>query len=471
MTKVYDGICSLNAEVRAGTTARSLVERVLARVSAAPELNAVVALREPEALREADAFDADSSPSKFNAPLAGIPIFVKDNEDVAGLKTTYGSLVFDSQPAATTDSLVVSRLKKAGAIVAGKTNVPEFCIEGYTANGLFGATLNPWNLEFSPGGSSGGSAAALAAGLIPLATATDGAGSARIPASFCGLFGLKPSNGVIGREAPPEWIDFSTPGIMSPYARDLEIVYDVLAGPTAGDMNAIPCRLPAANAAASQITKVFATISTKASYAQDAEVMRLFVDAVQAFADIFGVTVTYLDPGEPFSDANSFTPDDDWYTMAAAEHVAFLTEKGIDLNDATKLMSKSTLSFLDSGARVTTAEYLAAKRRLFNYTRTMDELLPGDSILLTPTVPVAGYAPDHGDELLAAENYASPIHNMSGHPALNVPAGRFSSGLPFGMQVTGARWSDRSLIEIAKIWQQNYDFTSIAPGYEPFGRA
>ena len=168
-----------------------------------PPLNAVISVRE-QAVDEARALDERIGAGDDPGPLAGVPLLVKDMEDVQGVPTTYGSTVFaDASPAAA-DGLIPRRLKAAGAIVVGKTNQPEFAFAGFTDNLLYGATRNPWNVEASPGGSSGGSAAAMAAGMAPIATATDGGGSIRIPAGCCGLVGLKPTNGMIGREPVPE---------------------------------------------------------------------------------------------------------------------------------------------------------------------------------------------------------------------------------------------------------------------------
>src|SRR5262249_35981839 len=137
-----------------------------------------------------------------------------------------------------------SRLRAAGAIIVGKTNLPEFATEGYSANLIFGATRNPWGLEWSPGGSSGGSGAALAAGLAPIATATDGGGSVRIPAALCGLAGMKPTNGLIARQPIPDWIDYSTDGILATTVADLRLLLAVQSGPAPGDPTALPCPPP-----------------------------------------------------------------------------------------------------------------------------------------------------------------------------------------------------------------------------------
>src|SRR5262249_49146614 len=156
-------------------SSRQLVERSLERISRLDgPLNAVVALRAGPALAEALVLDERVAAGEDPGPLAGLPVLVKDLEDVAGMRTTYGSALFGRAPAAARDGLPPARVRAAGAIWVGKTNLPEFATEGYSANLVFGATRNPWRLKWSPGGSSGGSGAALAAGLAPIATATDG---------------------------------------------------------------------------------------------------------------------------------------------------------------------------------------------------------------------------------------------------------------------------------------------------------
>ena len=186
----------------------TLMERSLARIAALnPALNAFVAIDADAALREARALETRLARGEPAGPLAGLPLGVKDLENAAGFVTTKGSRLYRDNRA-DFDDAAVARLKAAGAIVVGKTNTPEFGHVPFTDNDLFGPTRNPWNRERTPGGSSGGSAAALAAGMVPLATATDGGGSIRIPACYTGLYGLKPSHGrvpIAPRPLPPGW--------------------------------------------------------------------------------------------------------------------------------------------------------------------------------------------------------------------------------------------------------------------------
>src|SRR6266540_7419641 len=205
------------------------------------DLNAVIALRpEGEAIAEAEKRRASASESDGPLPLLGLPLLVKDNTDVAGMRTVNGSRLLQDAVLAERDARVVERLRAAGAIVVGRTNVPEFSFSGFTDNSVFGPTGNPWGLEWSPGGSSGGSGAALAASIVPLATATDGGGSIRTPAAFCGLAGLKPTNGLVGRRPIPSWMDYSTQGPLAAGLEDVKLLLHVMRGPADGDPTAAP---------------------------------------------------------------------------------------------------------------------------------------------------------------------------------------------------------------------------------------
>src|SRR4051812_35995549 len=177
-------------------SARELVGAALARIEEVDnKVNAFVAVDEERALADAAAIDARLAAGEDVGPLAGVPIGVKDLEDAAGFRTTQGSAVYADSAVMEADSPLVERLKAAGCVVVGKTNTPEGGHKADTINPLFGATANPWDLTRTAGGSSGGSAAAIAAGLVPLCTGSDGGGSIRIPSSVCGISGMKASLG------------------------------------------------------------------------------------------------------------------------------------------------------------------------------------------------------------------------------------------------------------------------------------
>ena len=435
-----------------------------------PAINAVVALRSEAAQREAAAIDAAVARGEPMGRLAGVPVLVKDLEDVAGMPTTQGSRLFADAPSAVDDSLVPARLRAAGAIIVGKSNLPEFATEGFTDNLLFGSTRNPWAPARSPGGSSGGSAAALAAGLVPIATATDGGGSIRIPAAFCGLVGLKPTHGVIGRYPPHDWIDFSTFGPLATSVADLRLLFDVERGPTAGDPTARPRGWTTDKTPPP--TRLYAAQRTSDLGPLPPGVARSFEEAVRAFAGVLSLPVTWLEPRDFFTSGD---PDLDWFTLATAEHVAALGRER--LVDDLDQLHPATRAFLEVGLAIGIDEYLAARRRRFGYVRRLDELLGRSDLLLTPTVASEGWDADGrltaADEpgMLPPEVYSTAVQSMTGHPAISLPAGRSTNGVPFGLQVTAPRHADDLLLDLAQAWESAHPWPEVAPGYEPFGRS
>ncbi len=431
-------------------------------------LNAVVALRGEEALAEAEMLDRRRASGEPLGPLAGVPMLVKDLEDLTGMTTTKGSVLLAGAPPASSDGLVPGRLRAAGAIPIGKTNLPEFAIEGYTANALFGATGNPWGPDWSPGGSSGGSAAAVAAGMVPIATATDGGGSIRIPASLCGLVGLKPTNGLVGRRPVPDWIDLSTDGPFATCVEDLRLLLAVEIGPVAGDPTALPLGAPPA-AAFPPPARLFAARRTSDLGPLPGPVAASLQAAVDALSDVLSLPVSWLEPDGVFTDGN---PDLDWFTLCGPEHVASLGRDFV--TGGLDEMHVGARNFLANGLDVGVDEYLDARRRRFSHVRALDLLLGDDALLVTPTVAVEGYLADgrlvaDGEPgSLPAEVFCTPMQNITGHPAITVPAGLSGNGLPFGLQLTGPRYSDMALLEVAAAWEAAHPWPATAPGYEPF---
>lgn len=404
-------------------------------------------------------------------PLAGVPVLVKDLEQVIGLPTRKGSLAFSDAPPETVDGTVVARLKAAGAIVVGKTTLPEFAIEGYTANRATGVTRNPWNLELSPGGSSGGSASAVSAGVVPIATATDGGGSIRIPAAFCGLVGLKPSNGVIGRWPTPDWIDFSTEGPFATTVADLRLLMSVIAGPASGDPigHVGVASTDYLNFKNQTPTKIYAATRTSDFGDLPTELERVFRDAVSELSGQLNQQVTWIEPGSLFGTAD---PDLDWFTMATAEHLVSLGRDWVVENF--ELLHPSSQEFFTQGMNSDLDEYIEARRRRFDYIRVMDELLAGDAILLTPTVAEIGWfadgrlATDTPAGLSPPESYSTALQNITGHPAISLPLPVMSSGLPGAIQITAPRYRDDLLLDLAQNWERTNPWQRNATGYDAF---
>jgi Asp-tRNA(Asn)/Glu-tRNA(Gln) amidotransferase A subunit family amidase len=345
--------------------------------------------------------------------------------------------------------------------------LPEFAIEGYTANLLTGVTRNPWHADYSPGGSSGGSAAALSAGLVGVATATDGGGSIRIPASLCGLVGLKPTNGMIGRWPAPDWIDYSTDGPFATTSDDLRLLRDVMVGPVAGDPTAPPSQTMRYMARHdSRPIRIFAAERTSPLGPLPDGVRSALGDAASAFADLMGFPLEWRGP-EGFFPVGD--PDIDWFTTTTAEHVASLGPTWV--REHMGEFHVATQEYLTTGLSVSIDEYLAARRRRFLYVRTVDELLGENGLLLTPTVASDGWLADgrlgadavvHG---LPPEVYSTAMQNVTGHPALSVPFGILPTGLPFGLQITAPHFHDYRLLDLAALIEEAFPWARSAPGY------
>ncbi|HEX9124681.1 MAG TPA: amidase, partial [Actinomycetota bacterium] len=357
-----------------------LVARAYERIERLnPDLGAVIRLRDQEeALAEAASVDRD-------APLAGLPLLVKDNEHLAGLPTTYGSLLCRNRPPEERDGYIPGRLRAAGAIPVGKTNVPEFTFDGFTDNLLYGVTRNPWNRDWSPGGSSGGSGAALAAGMVPLATGTDGGGSIRIPATFCGLAGLKPTHGVVAREPIPAWIDLSTYGPLAVSVVDVGLLLGLMAGSAPGDPTALPVPLPAFRGLPS---RAFATPRLLDAGPLPSSVAARFDEALRSVERDLGIPVEPLEAGSVLGPIGD--PYADWFVTCAFEHLYLLGRDTVRVN--LDRFAPSFRSSMEEAMRIPPEDYMGARRRRFDYAKALDLVLDTDAVLLSPTIPIDGWA-------------------------------------------------------------------------------
>ena len=431
-----------------------------------PGLNAVVARCDDVAEVAASEVDAAVARGEDPGPLAGVPVLVKDLEDVAGMITTQGSLLLADAPPASRHGTVPQRLVDAGAVIVGKSNLPEFATEGYTDNLLFGVTRNPWQPDYSPGGSSGGSAAAVASGMVPIATATDGGGSIRIPAAFCGLVGLKPTHGVIGRWPAPDWIDMSTEGPFATTADDLALLLHVMSGRRAGDPASLPRPMLDQVERASVVGRVFAVGRMTSGGPLPRDIAPLFETAVAQVEALLGRPVEQVRSRLLCGDVDI---DDDWFTVATVEHVARFGREWVEAG--LEQMHPGARGFMEWGLRVDLPQYLAARRRRFDAVRALDELLGDDGVLLTPVNAASGWLADgrlRSDDqpgMLPPEVFNTPFTNISGHPTLSLPAGVTSIGVPFGLQVIGPRYRDGMLLELARQWQDAHPWPLVAPGY------
>jgi aspartyl-tRNA(Asn)/glutamyl-tRNA(Gln) amidotransferase subunit A len=384
-------LAELAESVRLGKlSARSLVTHALERIEALnPDLNAFVAVDADAALVAAGRVDERVAAGQDPGPLAGIPMGVKDLEDAAGFVTTKGSMAFAKAAPAVHDSVLVGRLKGAGAVVIGKTNTPELGWKADTINDVFGATRNPWNVEHSPGGSSGGSAAAVASGMVPLCTASDGGGSIRIPAAACGLPGFKPSLGRIpsGGADAPDWAHLSTRGPLARTVADTVAALDAVLGPDPTDLRALPMPEPSWLGAIehAHLPMKVAWSPTMGYATVDDEVLAVCRDAIERLASL-GAEVIEVETvfGED--------PVLSWVTMTNCYNARTLapyreTEVWDQLDPGLRSMA-------DWGARTPAVELVVAEDQCHKLNLRLVELFRDVRLLVTPTT--AGVTPLSG---------------------------------------------------------------------------
>ncbi len=440
----------------------ALVQSCLSRIDALnPTLNAFVALRRDDALEEAAALQRAIVAGKRLGPLAGLPVGVKDLEDVAGLPTTYGSVPFkDYRPVK--DSVQVARLKAAGAIIVGKTNTPEFGYTALTKNLLFGVTRNPWNVERTPGGSSGGSSAAIASGMVPLVTASDGGGSIRIPACYVGAFGLKPTLGripvgpLIAAPAPMlSWIDTVCYGPLTRTVRDAALFLDVVAGPDPADPETLPAPgISYVDTLEALPARLRIAVSPGLGYARvQHDVWREVEAAIDVFRRL-GHRVEVID--DVFPDLGV-----EWALVSAAENYGVLGEETIERHRGD--WGRAFYEGLQRGKEIGPEFIARAQRKRAALHAVLARIFAEYALLLTPTLPTeafraAGPFPDAIDGVpitsaLGAVAFTYPF-NFSGHPAASVRAGFTDAGLPAGLQIVGPRFRDDLVLQASYAYEQ-----------------
>ena len=459
-------VTELAAQVRSGrTSAAALVEHALERIAATnPEVNAFVAVDADGARARAAAVDAEVAAGRDPGPLAGIPLGVKDLEDAAGLPTTNGSAALGEVPAAEADSTLVARLVAAGCVVVGKTNTPEFGWKADTENQRFGATRNPWNLDHSAGGSSGGSAAAIAAGMVPLATGSDGGGSLRIPSTCCGLPSVKPSLGRVPSGGPkaPDWHHLSTKGPMAARVADIVAALEVVVGPDPTDLRALP-RPEASWVAALEDPHLPAKVawSPTLGYAEiDAEVLAICSRVVDVMAGL-GTDVVEV---ERVFDQD---PVDDWLLLSGVYNLrslgAVVDTPAFDLVDP-------VLRMIVEGARSASAVDVvraedaghALNLQLVDLFRTVRLLVTPVTAAAAPPRALGGQGLINGRPDINWVQMTYPF-NMTRSPVATVCVGTTSDGVPVGVQLIGPQHADLVVIRAAAALEAALGFDPVAP--------
>ncbi|HZO80757.1 MAG TPA: amidase [Candidatus Binataceae bacterium] len=432
------------------------VGHALARVETLnPRLNAFVAMRAEQAMAEARALDERLARREELGLLAGVPLAVKDLEEVAGMPTTFGSRPFRDNLAAE-DAIEVARLRAAGAIVIGKTNTPEFGHSAFTRNLLFGVTRNPWKLERTPGGSSGGSAAAVASGMVPMATASDAGGSIRLPAAYTGCVGLKPSHGRIPagpRLGMESFNGISSVGPITRTVTDAALYLDAACGYHPADSESLPHPGISYLGVIERMPKrLRVAFHPDFGHAIERGVLRAAEEAARAFGEL-GCTVETINEAVPETALA-------WTTVRAAQLLAQLADV-IPAHRAD--MNRSFVAYTEAAANTGWREYGAAQRTRAEFNEWARRLFERYDLLLTPataTAPFAANGPPPSE--IEGQRLADPLlalvftypFNLSGHPAIALPAGMTDDGLPCGIQIAAERHRDDLVLQAAYAYER-----------------
>ena len=458
------GLVDLAQQIRSGqVSASEIVQASLDRIEEVDSrVRAFVATDPHRSLAEAAEIDRRLAAGEPVGPLAGIPLAVKDLEDATGFRTTYGSLLRAEAPAAEGDSVLVARLRAAGCVVVGKTNTPEYGYKGATDNPLFGPTLNPWDLERSPGGSSGGSSAALAAGMVPLATGSDGGGSIRIPAAVCGHSGIKTTQGRVpngGPTAPGSGL-FSVKGPMTLRIADAASVLDSCVGPHPTDPFSLPrpsqlwyeavleARLPSRVVFSPDMG--FTTV--------DAEIASIVRSAVDRLADA-GVVVAEVPSVWPTS------PLWPWLSMWCTARAR--TQGHLKDTPDWDTIDLGLQAQIDLGLQTTGVEMFRAIDAVHEFNLQLETAFEQAPLLLTPTV--AGHTPRSGsDGTINGEETPSWVEftfgfNLTRNPAGTVCCGYTADGMPVGLQVVGRQLDDLGVLQAVHAFEQILGCDRLAP--------
>src|SRR5262245_14382356 len=465
-----DELCWLSATELAALIRRrkvspvEVIDTVLDRIDRLnPQINAFVTVTADETRRAARAAErALGRRRPVLGPLHGVPFSVKDLVITKGVRTTFGTRLFaDNVP--TEDAPMVARLKAAGAIMVGKTNTPTLGWLGATHNLLFGATRNPWRVERTPGGSSGGASAAVAAGLAPLAVGTDGGGSIRIPASFAGIFGHKPSYGRIPTYPASGAWSLSHIGPMTRTVADAALTMQVCAGPDERDPYSLP------RDGVDYVRAIRGGIKgLRVAYAEDLgnlaavdpEVRQAAARAARVFREL-GCRVEVVAPRWP-------SPGQCWYQI----FFGGLATRLLQYKDRKDDIEPGLLEIIGATVASPPSRYVQAWFDRLAWWQHPRALFERYDLLLTPTVACPPFALGLDHPAAVAGKPVAPYgwlpytypFNLTGQPAASVPCGFTRDGLPMGLQIVGRRFDDALVLRAAAAFERARPWANARPG-------
>lgn len=454
--------------VRAGETrATELLEHHLARISEKNEaLGAFVFLDADRARERAEAVDAQVARGDDPGPLAGVPMGVKCLEDVEGWPHTMAAKVFADR-VATTTSTQVARLLAAGAVPVGLTASPELGSASHTSSLLYGVCRNPWNMDLTPGGSSGGSAAAVSAGLVPLATGSDSGGSLRIPAAYSGVFGFKGTYGRVPRG--PNYVGFSNVrnyGVLARSVRDVTRVLDCTMGPDERD----PLSLPHPGASWEARLGSVPLEDLRVAWSPDLGCGACDTAVSEKARAAATQLVSATGWKETTTPVELPSPELAWQVLGAPDVVGlygpFLAERSDEIAPFIRAIA-------EQGASLTTSAFGEAAQLREALVQALAEVFEHVDLLLLPTVACPAFAAEGptpsvigGREVSLLGSVAQTyLFNLSGHPAASVPIGQVG-GAPIGLQIVGRRHDDLRVLAAATAWESLSPWPALAAGYE-----
>ena len=431
-----------------------------------PKLNAFITVTADSAVAEARQAEAEVQHDGWRGPLHGIPIALKDMVDTAGVRTTAASGVFKGR-VPTEDAEIVRRLKAAGAVFLGKLNLQEWAYGGSSGISYFGPVHNPWNLDYSPGGSSGGSAAAVAARLCFAAIGTDTGGSIRQPSAYCGVVGLKPTYGRVSTSGviPLSW-SLDHLGPITRTVTDAALMLKVIAGYDPQDTTSIDAHVPDYAATIAATTSSL-RLGIPRDYFFDELHPEIQAAMEAALLVLKTITASENDIAPLLTDATYSSWMDPYGAVFTAEAYAYHKDY-IARNP--ELYQAATLKRLRVGADVTTATYIQSRRRLDQVRRAIAQAFNSVDLLITPTVRVPPFtiADLQADSDTIRAKELAMLHNtrpwnFPGLPTISVPSGFTRTGLPIGMQITGPPGGEAMVLRLAYAYEHATEWRKRKP--------